>query len=684
MFDNMQEMTLTAQQQQVLDRIKDFMESDASVFILRGCAGTGKTTMVKQIADYVSQFRGVTLMAPTGRAARVLQTKTGYPASTIHRAIYSNVDLHVEEVQDVAKSEFKLCFPITMTNGHVVAVVDEASMLCSLKREQELFTFGTDNLMDDLLTFVRPSYGGKVIFVGDPMQLPPVGESASNALNADFFVQKGLKVMQAELTEVLRQTGDSVILKNAMQIRDLLKKEKRNRLVFEEKKNDVESLPSGELLKKYMETRMRSQQNDCVVICHSNRSASEYNKDIRRKLYGEEEPELRVGDVLLVVQNNYLLDRMNGEFVPVLYVGEKVKQSAPVYVQEGGEKIRKVIEMEFIHIQVPNSQNEKQDCMLLLDLLNNGDPSLGIDEQKALFINFCIRNPHLKPKTEEFKKALMGDSYFNCLKAKYGYAVTGHKCQGGEWGTVFVDYSGRTGLSDDCLRWAYTATTRAQRMLYFTNLPHITPFTKFTIEPIQQCTKINEECRIIGDIEYSPFHDATAPNYLHAKWMCINNNMKWTPYKIDKVESKPYQEIYYIKTPDGIERYDIRYKKGGIFLKAVPQKPSAHSVMICMMLDDERIMPLIFDYVPSDEVHENLYNLIRSACDGLTIQITNVVEHKEDYSVIFYFRTSGSLSYIKIYINESGFVTYAKPMSLLGKDDKELAVLIEEMQNHFE
>lgn len=677
------EFTLTTQQQQVLAKIKIFMESDASVFILRGYAGTGKTTMVKQIVDYVLQDWYVELMAPTGRAARVLQTKTGHLAKTIHKTIYSSAALLTKDVQDVAESEFKLCFPIKMTDGNIVAIVDEASMLCSLKRAQEIFVFGTDNLMDDLLTYVRPSFGGKVIFVGDPMQLPPIGESVSNALNADFFEQKGLKVMQAELTEVLRQTGDSVILKNAMQIRNLLKKEKRNRLVFEKKKGDMESLPSGELLKKYIETRKQTKKDDSVVICFSNRSASKYNKDIRKELYGEEEPELQVGDVLLVNQNNYRLDIMNGEFVPVLYVGEKVRQSAPVYVQEGGNKIRKVIELEFVHIQVFNSQNERQDCMLLLDLLNNENPSLGIDEQRALFINFRMRNPNLKPRTEEFTNALMADPYFNCLKAKYGYAVTGHKCQGGEWDNVFIDYCGRTGLSDDCLRWAYTATTRARKLLYFTNLPHITPFTKFRIDPIQQCTKINEECRIIGKIEYSPFHDVTAPNYLHAKWMCINNNMKWTPYKIDKVESKPYQEIYYIKTPDGVERYSIRYKKGGIFQKAVPQTLSAHSVMVSMLLNDERAMPLIFNYVPSDEIHEKLYNLIRSACDGLTIQITNVVEH-EDYSVNFFFRTSDNLSYIKFYINGSGFVTYAKPMSLLGKDDKELTILIEEIQNHFE
>lgn len=678
-------MVLTLQQQQVLDKIKEFMVNDASVFILCGYAGTGKTTMIKHIIDFISQYiEKVELMAPTGRAARVLYSKTGYLATTIHKAIYAFTISEIETVNDIADAEIKLHFSIRINNRKCVAIVDEASMLCSHKSTQEMFSFGTNNLMDDLLTFVRPSFGGKVIFVGDPMQLPPVGENISNALNADFFIQKGLKVMQAELTEVLRQTGDSVILKNAMQIRNIFRKEKRNRLVFEEKKNDVESLPSGELLKKYIEIRKKTNRNDCVVICYSNKYAYGYNRDIRRELYDEEEPELRVGDILLVVQNNSLLDVMNGDFVQVMSVGERTKQSAPVYVQEGGYKKRKVIELEFVKIQVMNSKGEILSCELLLDFLNSGNPSLKIDEQRALYINFRIRNKNLKLDTEEFINALRSDDYFNCLKAKYGYAVTGHKCQGGEWGNVFVDFSGRTGLSDDCLRWAYTATTRAKKQLYFTNLPHITPFTKFRIEQIQQCSKINDECRIIGNIEYSPFHNVGVPDYLHAKLMCIENNLKWTPYKINKVESKPYQEIYYIETPDRVERYDIRYKKGGIFLKAIPHNVSEHNVIVCMMLNDERAMPLVFNYVPSDEIHENLYNLIRSVCDELTIQITNVVEHKEDYSVIFYFRTSDSFSYIKFYINESGYVTYAKPMSFLGKDDKELADLIEKMQNHFE
>lgn len=677
-------MELTFHQHQILRQIEVFMESDASVFILRGYAGTGKTTMVKHIVDYISQSRLVALMAPTGRAARVLSEKTGYDANTIHKTIYGTGSLVSKEVKNVAEAEFKLCFPINMTDGKIVAVVDEASMLCSRTVEQEMFQFGTDNLMNDLLTFVRPSYGGKVIFVGDPAQLPPVGESDSQALNETFFVEKGLKVMTGTLTEVLRQTGDSVILKNAMKIRELLNTEIRNRLVFEEKEGDVESIADGELLNKYFDERKRGGEKDNVVICFSNQSAYQYNKAIREKLYAEENPELKVGDVLMVVHNNYRLDKMNGEFVSVSYVGEKVKQTAPVYVQKGGIRQLSNITLTFQHVQVSDLKNVPMDCMLLLDLLNDGSPSLGIDRQKALYINFCMRHPHLKIGSKEFSDALLADMYCNCLKAKYGYAVTGHKCQGGEWKKVFVDYSGRTGLSNDCLRWAYTATTRARETLYIFNLPHITPFSKFRIEQVQQCSKMNPECRVIEKVEPSPFHEPSAPDYLHAKCRCVMENMEYTPYNIVSVVSKPYQEMYYIKTPDGVECYDIRYKKGGVFAKAVPRKDTRHSQTVGMMLNSERAMPLVFNYIPSDEVHGQLYHLICSVCDELSIQMTNVVEHKEDYSVVYYFRTSDNMSYLKIYIDDSGNVTYAKPMSMAGKEDKELLLLIQYIQNYCE
>lgn len=677
-------MELTTQQNKVFEQIKSFMESDASVFILRGYAGTGKTTMVRVVADYIAQSRQVALMAPTGRAARVLTQKTGHDAFTIHKAIYEKAFIVSNKVKDIAESEFKLFFPIHESDkeGNVVAIVDEASMVCSRKIEHELFVYGTDNLMDDLLTFVRPNYGGKVIFVGDPAQLPPVGEPFSNALRAEFFLEKGLKVVEAELTEVLRQKGDSIILKNAMMIRDLLKNDKRNCLVFEEKKDDVETVPSGQFLDKYLDYRKVSGKHDSVVICYSNRAASRYNRDIRLALYGADVP-LQVNDILLITQNNYRLNRMNGEFVPVLAIGARIQQSAPVYAQVGGVKQRITITLNFVQVTVPDGNGNPMLCMLLEDLLTSEKATISIDETRALYINFCMRHPELKQGTEEFAEALLSDTYYNAIRAKYGYAVTGHKCQGGEWGTVFVDYTDRTGLNDDSLRWAYTATTRAQRTLYVANLPHITPFSKFRIDPIQKCKHVDPECRMLNEVPPTPFHDINVENGVRAKFHCILKNMEYTPYSILSVQSRPYLEIYNIQTPNGVDRYDLHYKAGAIFQVAKTVSPNQHTSLIDIMLNDERGMSYKFDYIPSDESHSKLFDLIRSACDSISVQITNVVEHSEDFSTVYYMRTSGTFSYIKVYINADGFVTYAKPMSLKGTDDGELSAIIEIINSHF-
>lgn len=677
-------MELTNQQNKVFEQIKAFLNSDASVFILRGYAGTGKTTMVKVIADYIEQTRQLAMMAPTGRAARVLAMKTGHTATTIHKAIYSKAHVEPKKVKNIAESEFKFVFSINNSEngGNIVAIVDEASMVCSRKIEHELFMFGTDNLLEDLLTFVRPNFGGKVIFVGDPAQLPPVGESVSNALRAEYFKEKGLKVIEAELTEVLRQKDDSVILKNAMMIRDLLKKDKRNQLVFEEQKDDVETVPSEQFLDKYLNYRKESGKHDSVIICYSNKSANRYNRDIRKSLYGGDVP-LQENDILLITQNNYRLDRMNGEFVPVLSIGERIQQSAPVYAQIGGKKERIVITLNFIKVTVPNGDGNPIPCMLLEDLLTSDTATISIDENRALYINFCMRNPNLKQGTESFAEALLYDEYYNAIRAKYGYAVTGHKCQGGEWGKVFVDYTGRTGLDDDSLRWAYTATTRAQKTLYVTNLPHITPFSKFRIEPIQKCKNIAPECRILNEVPPTPFHNKNVDNGIRAKYHCIAKNMEYTPYRIISVQSRPYLEIYNIQTPDGVDRYDLFYKAGDIFQPAKAASPNLHTPLIEIMLNDEQGMSYKYNYIPSDESHCKLLDLIRSACDTISVQITNVVEHAEDFSTTYYMRTSGTFSYIKVYVNSNGFITYAKPMSLKGKDDGELSEIIEIINSHF-
>jgi hypothetical protein len=536
--------------------------------------------------------------------------------------------------------------------------------------------------MDDLLTFVRPSFGGKVIFVGDPAQLPPVGDSESNALRRDFFIERGLQAEEAELTEVLRQDDNSLILKNAMMIRDLLQNDKRNRLAFEGRKGDVESVNPDALLDKYLEQAYSNSKLSNVLICYSNKDAAKYNSIIRTRLYGGN-AQLREGESLLIVQNNYMLGHMNGDIVKVLAVRGRTHQSAPVYVQQGAEKVRKLITMNFLQIDIADANGKPITCMLLEDLLENDKPALGIDESRALYINFCMRHSSLKPGSMEFADELLQDAYYNAIRAKYGYAITGHKCQGGEWDNVFVDYHGRTGLSDDCLRWAYTATTRSSQTLFYTRLPQITPFSKFRIDPIQKCKNIDAEFRVLEETAETPFHTLEATNLLRAKYHCIEENLNGTPFRIHNVASKQYHEEYTIQTPTGMDRFQIHYNAAGIFNQAKALASNEYTEQVLLLLNDERLIRTKCEYKPSNENYEQLYNLICSACDTLSIQIMNMAEHPADFSFNFYLRTSGTYSYIKLYINAKGFVTYAKPMSLIGSEDHELAALINVINNLF-
>lgn len=672
------DIQLNNQQSKVLSEVKEFLRNDTPIFILKGYAGTGKTTMIKQIVNLISQERqgDIRLMAPTGRAARVLGKKTGLKSFTIHKTIYDLNHYQTKEVQDIADTIYKIHFDIMESNGTILAIVDESSMISSRKSEHEIFQFGTGILLDDLLTYIRPSFGGKVIFVGDPAQLPPVGDNHSYALDSEYFASKGLKVMESQLTQVMRQNGDSCILKNAMHIRDILKESKRNRLTFISKEDEVEIVEPANLVDKYIQSGKEAASGGSVIIAYSNRKVCEYNKEIRRRKFGDILP-LQIEEPLMVVANNYTNNLMNGDFTKVVKLGAVEQLSAPVYVQKGGEKKKEIITISFQEAVVLNNEGLPRHCKLILNLLDSHHPNLTVYDMNALYINFRMRYPHLKPDSQPFVDTLKADPYNNALVVKYGYAVTGHKCQGGEWEKSFVDYEGRTGLDDDCLRWNYTATTRAQNTLYVTNLRNITPFDNFHLVDVSTMKKVNPEFRRFGVIPEDPWHSADSEDFLRAKYYCILENSQSLPYKVKNITSKPYLEIYEIETPEGLERYDLIYKSCGVFLPAKTNSTTSHSVFIKMILKDEHAMPIVCDYKPSDDLHNQLYSFIQSACDELGIRITNIVEHNENYYTMYYFSTSSTTSYIQVYTDAKGFIKFAKPMSFLGEEDEELKRLVE-------
>lgn len=674
-------MTLTSQQQQVLDDIKTFLDGDVSVFILKGYAGTGKTTMIRTIIEEIkNREKRPILMAPTGRAARVLESKNSWEANTIHRCIYELDTIETKEGSDDIRFIFPLKNKEDEANDHI-CIVDESSMIGTREVQNELFEFGTGSLLNDLLTYVAPNRGGKIIFVGDPMQLPPVGDNVSNALDEKYFESIGLKTMVSELTDVVRQGAGSAILSNAMKVRALIESQQKNNLVFDRQENEVIDMEGYKMPEHLLSLYPKPEIGQSVIITFSNRQARDYNYAVRELLYPNQK-QIVVGDILQVVSNNYKLDVMNGDFVKIVAInGETEYQSAPVYINIGGKRIQHKIVLSFRNVRIRLDNDLEISCKIIENMLDDAEPNLTFAQIQALYINFCMRYPQLKRGSQQFKEYLKADPYFNALRVKYGYAITGHKSQGGEWNTVFVDYTGRTGLNTDCLRWTYTVTTRASHTLYGYNMPNVTPMSKLQVAPIIKASKPRDEYLSFTDVPETPFHSKDAPNFLKAKYWVVLDELKKENCIIKNVESKNYCEWYYIEDASGfIHTVQCTYNKAGLFTRYQAGDTSEGILRILSLVQTNMTMLCSFRYVPSNELLRELYNYVESICSELDVKITNIVEHLSNYNVYYYLQGSGKYSCIQFYITKDGFISYAQPYSDLGSDDPILKEVIERLR----
>ena len=673
-------MRLTSQQQQVLDNIRTFLDSDVSVFILKGYAGTGKTTMIRTIIEEIkNREKEPILMAPTGRAARVLESKNSWKANTIHRCIYELDTIETKEDSDDIRFIFPLKNKEDVANDHI-CIVDESSMIGTREVQNELFEFGTGSLLNDLLTYVAPNRGGKIIFVGDPMQLPPVGDNVSNALDEKYFESIGLKAMGSELTDVVRQGAGSAILSNAMKVRALIESQQKNNLVFDRQENEVIDMEGYKMPEQLLSLYPKPEIGQSVIIAFSNRQARDYNYAVRELLYPEQK-QIVVGDILQVVSNNYKLNVMNGDFVKIVAInGETEYQSAPVYINIGGQRMQHKITLSFRNVRIRLDNELEISCKIIENMLDDADPNLTFSQIQALYINFCMRYPQLKRGSQLFKEYLKADPYFNALRVKFGYAITGHKSQGGEWNTVFVDYTGRTGLNTDCLRWTYTVTTRASHTLYGYNMPNVTPMSKLQVAPIIKATKPRDEYLSFTDVPETPFHSKEAPNFLKAKYWVALDELKKENFIIKNVESKNYCEWYYIEDASGfIHTVQCTYNKAGLFTRYQAGDTSEGILRILSLVQTNMTILCSFRYVPSNELLRELYNYVESICSDLDIKITNIVEHLSNYNVYYYLQGAGVYSCIQFYITKDGFISYAQPFSDLGSDDPILKEVIERL-----
>ena len=446
-------MAPTAEQEHALDVFAAFMldRQEQSVMILRGCAGTGKTTLAGAIVRALARLgQKLILLAPTGRAAKVFSLNAGHAAYTIHRRIYrqkSAGDLSAFSLND-------------NLNRDTLFIVDEASMIANEGFSES--AFGSGCLLDDLMQFVYNGMNCRMMLIGDKAQLPPVGEEESPALTTSVLRGYGMSVYECDLNQVLRQSEDSGILWNATRIRG-------GEMVLPQIRlkgfADIQVVTGDELIESLATSYGRVGMDETIVVTRSNKRANIYNQGIRNTVLDRED-ELCRGDQLMIVKNNYYWTE-NSKEISFLANGDVavVQRVRHVHEQYG-------FRFAEVTMQFPDYDDYELTATVILDSLMTEAPALTREQQQHLYEAVLEDYAWVVNKTERIKK-LRTDPYYNALQIKFAYAVTCHKAQGGQWAHVYLDQGYMTDdmLTPDYIHWLYTAFTRATEKLFLVNWP---------------------------------------------------------------------------------------------------------------------------------------------------------------------------------------------------------------------
>lgn len=486
-----QGIELTPSQSVALDQIDGFLgNGPAQAFVLQGYAGTGKTFLIARLAQILTaQGREVHLLAPTGRAARVLRKATGLSAATLHSHLYRLDELEVQEARGPEESDrYRYRFALAPNNdsADAVYVVDEASMVPDTNSAGELLQFGSGRLLADLVEFVfgqAPSTSRRrLLFVGDPAQLPPVTDACSHAL-APSHLEKtfNLQVAAAELVHVVRHREGSAILGLATSIRDSLRRGVFSEFTVEPAEGEIERCTAADVGAARIGHDADSIEPTEIFITHSNEAASRYNELCRARLFPGK-GSIQPGDRILVVANCRRdgVQFFNGDFARIEEVDPELEMVEQPLARKRADGTREIVRLSFrrVALRVLDEQGRERriGTRIIENLLDSRERDLTSLEMQALFLHFVFRHPRLRKTSPEFVRALQSDPWFNALRVKYAYAVTCHKAQGGEWRRAFVDMN--TGLqpaSAAFFRWAYTAITRAREQLVVIDPPRLSP-----------------------------------------------------------------------------------------------------------------------------------------------------------------------------------------------------------------
>ena len=447
----------TDDQMYALDVFERFMtdSDERCAMILRGSAGTGKTSLASVIVRTLLNLQyKISLLAPTGRAAKVFSLNSGQPAATIHRSIYRE--------RTFAGLDGKFNLNANPYRNRLF-MIDEASMI-SLTSVNS--TFGSGCLLDDLIQFVYNERNCRMLLIGDKAQLPPVGEAESPALRTDVLAAYGLKVYECDLNEVLRQSQDSGILYNATIIRQMITHDQATALPKIRFKGfaDISIVPGDELIESLSTSYAEVGIDETMVITRSNKRANIFNQGIRNMVLGREE-ELTTGDMLMVVKNKYKEKQAEG--LSFIANGDRA-------IVRSVRNVRELYGFRFadVTLSFPDYDNTEEDMVVILDTLKTEAPALTHEQNEQLFQRVMEDYADIPLKADRMKK-LREDDYYNALQVKFGYAITCHKAQGGQWSHIYLDQGYMTDemLTPDYIHWLYTAFTRATEHLYLVNWP---------------------------------------------------------------------------------------------------------------------------------------------------------------------------------------------------------------------
>lgn len=687
-------IAFTQSQLAAVDAFRRFLAGSEQVFMLKGAAGTGKTTLVAEFLRILdAEKRKYRLMAPTGRAAYIIGSKTGHEASTIHRGIYSLARLksNGREKDDDSDSTLNLHYALRNNDDPTTAVyiIDEASMVSDILSENEAFSFGSGCLLSDLFAF---AHGRKLIFVGDYAQLPPVGMNSSPALDSDYIEAKfGGEVFQLMLREVVRQEEGSVMLENASKIRDSIERKTFVEFKLEDGMDSV--CADIDLLSPYYRQYPEKPGAKAAVIAYSNRQALEYNLAIRRHYYGDTAPRLQAGDLLMVCRNNYAreYELFNGNIVQVAACdpdSDLIRHQ--VRVKMGKNRVE-TVDLNFRKATIRFAVSGKAvelNVMLLDNFLDDPSPSVGGLLAPALVVDFNNRLPvEIKDRINEIRRLMRSkgslsvaqkelrnayitllnkDPYYNAVICKYGYAMTCHKAQGGEWDHVFVDMCRYGGTANETyFRWAYTALTRASKKLWHYHAPDFNYISGLVVEGIKRGENIKVSSYSGGE------------NFLDARFRRIKELAQKEVLTVSEDRSKQYQHLVtFTDSNRNSATFQLWYNKKGYSQRdsLVSSSSDELTSLSAQVLEDSYAPDFVPFSSPDRPFAEKLVAFLRSQLDELGIRLLDIT--REQYQDVFHIRTDG-LAQVAFYYTDKGNYTYMRLTSSLGADDTKLKALRE-------